>query len=100
MLGSGLLAKGCQPNPQQFIGIFAQNRPEVPVLSLLLYCMFTPQAGNSPISRTVMATSQPQIGKSGCLLSLIVLLCLPLLAVVDHLRAGLLHLLYGSGAPV
>lgn len=29
VLGSGLLAKGCQPNPQQFVGIFAQNRPEV-----------------------------------------------------------------------
>uniref|UniRef100_A0A8D3A347 Long-chain-fatty-acid--CoA ligase n=1 Tax=Scophthalmus maximus TaxID=52904 RepID=A0A8D3A347_SCOMX len=28
VLGSGLLAKGCQPNPQQFVGIFAQNRPE------------------------------------------------------------------------
>lgn len=29
LLGSGLLAKGCQPNSQQFVGIFAQNRPEV-----------------------------------------------------------------------
>uniref|UniRef100_A0A8C3A692 Arachidonate--CoA ligase n=1 Tax=Cyclopterus lumpus TaxID=8103 RepID=A0A8C3A692_CYCLU len=29
VLGSGLLAKGCQPNPQQFVGIFAQNRPEL-----------------------------------------------------------------------
>lgn len=29
VLGSGLLAKGCKPNPQQFVGIFAQNRPEV-----------------------------------------------------------------------
>ena len=29
VLGSGLLAKGCQPNPKQFVGIFAQNRPEV-----------------------------------------------------------------------
>uniref|UniRef100_A0AAZ3QU28 Arachidonate--CoA ligase n=1 Tax=Oncorhynchus tshawytscha TaxID=74940 RepID=A0AAZ3QU28_ONCTS len=29
VLGSGLLGKGCQPNPQQFVGIFAQNRPEV-----------------------------------------------------------------------
>lgn len=28
-LGSGLLAKGCQPNTEQFIGIFAQNRTEV-----------------------------------------------------------------------
>ncbi|OWK56993.1 long-chain-fatty-acid--CoA ligase 5 [Lonchura striata] len=27
-LGSGLLQKGCQPSPDQFIGIFAQNRPE------------------------------------------------------------------------
>ncbi|XP_053805484.1 long-chain-fatty-acid--CoA ligase 5 [Vidua chalybeata] len=27
-LGSGLLQKGCQPSPNQFIGIFAQNRPE------------------------------------------------------------------------
>lgn len=29
VLGSGLLAKGCEANPQQFVGIFAQNRPEV-----------------------------------------------------------------------
>lgn len=28
-LGSGLLHQGCQPNPNQFIGVFAQNRPEV-----------------------------------------------------------------------
>ncbi|EMP39048.1 Long-chain-fatty-acid--CoA ligase 5, partial [Chelonia mydas] len=27
-LGSGLLFKGCKPSPDQFIGIFAQNRPE------------------------------------------------------------------------
>ncbi|KAM6330007.1 long-chain-fatty-acid--CoA ligase 5 [Podargus strigoides] len=27
-LGSGLLQKGCKPSPNQFIGIFAQNRPE------------------------------------------------------------------------
>ncbi|NWV03068.1 ACSL5 ligase, partial [Ptilonorhynchus violaceus] len=27
-LGSGLLQKGCQPGSNQFIGIFAQNRPE------------------------------------------------------------------------
>lgn len=29
VLGSGLLGKGCQPNPEQLVGIFAQNRPEV-----------------------------------------------------------------------
>lgn len=28
-LGSGLLQKGLKPNPDTFIGIFAQNRPEV-----------------------------------------------------------------------
>ncbi|NWZ92250.1 ACSL5 ligase, partial [Nesospiza acunhae] len=27
-LGSGLLEKGCQPSSSQYIGIFAQNRPE------------------------------------------------------------------------
>ncbi|NWZ10505.1 ACSL5 ligase, partial [Agelaius phoeniceus] len=27
-LGSGLLQKGCQPSSSQYIGIFAQNRPE------------------------------------------------------------------------
>ncbi|NXX51006.1 ACSL5 ligase, partial [Tricholaema leucomelas] len=27
-LGSGLLQKGCKPSSKQFIGIFAQNRPE------------------------------------------------------------------------
>lgn len=30
-LGSGLLHKGLKPNPDTFIGIFAQNRPEVSV---------------------------------------------------------------------
>ncbi|MGH0182936.1 UNVERIFIED_CONTAM: hypothetical protein FKN15_010396 [Acipenser sinensis] len=29
-LGSGLLHRGCLPSPDQFIGVFAQNRPEVP----------------------------------------------------------------------
>lgn len=28
-LGSGLLHQGCRPDPSQFIGVFAQNRPEV-----------------------------------------------------------------------
>lgn len=28
-LGSGLLHKGLKPHPDTFIGIFAQNRPEV-----------------------------------------------------------------------
>ncbi|XP_048837599.1 long-chain-fatty-acid--CoA ligase 1 [Brienomyrus brachyistius] len=37
ILGSGLLAKGCQPNPQQFIGIFAQNRPEWVITELACY---------------------------------------------------------------
>nr|XP_015197607.1 PREDICTED: long-chain-fatty-acid--CoA ligase 1-like isoform X2 [Lepisosteus oculatus] len=36
-LGSGLLARGCQPNPQQFIGIFAQNRPEWVIAELACY---------------------------------------------------------------
>lgn len=30
-LGSGLLHRGLKPNPDTFIGIFAQNRPEVSV---------------------------------------------------------------------
>lgn len=30
-LGSGLLHKGLNPNADTFIGIFAQNRPEVSV---------------------------------------------------------------------
>ncbi|XP_056140572.1 long-chain-fatty-acid--CoA ligase 1 [Lampris incognitus] len=37
MLGSGLLAKGCQPNPEQFVGIFAQNRPEWVIAELACY---------------------------------------------------------------
>uniref|UniRef100_A0A3Q3QCY5 Arachidonate--CoA ligase n=1 Tax=Monopterus albus TaxID=43700 RepID=A0A3Q3QCY5_MONAL len=37
VLGSGLLAKGCQPNPQQFVGIFAQNRPEWIMSELACY---------------------------------------------------------------
>lgn len=32
--------------------------------------------------------------------SVTVLLCLPLLVAVDHLRAGLLHVLHGGGASV
>ncbi|XP_077570877.1 long-chain-fatty-acid--CoA ligase 1 [Stigmatopora nigra] len=36
-LGSGLLAKGCQPGPQQFVGIFAQNRPEWIITELACY---------------------------------------------------------------
>ncbi|KAF7665661.1 hypothetical protein LDENG_00135990 [Lucifuga dentata] len=37
LLGSGLLAKGCQPNPQQFVGIFAKNRPEWTISELACY---------------------------------------------------------------
>uniref|UniRef100_A0A671VEP3 Arachidonate--CoA ligase n=1 Tax=Sparus aurata TaxID=8175 RepID=A0A671VEP3_SPAAU len=37
LLGSGLLAKGCQPNPQQFVGIFAPNRPEWVISELGCY---------------------------------------------------------------
>nr|XP_046206597.1 long-chain-fatty-acid--CoA ligase 6-like isoform X4 [Oncorhynchus gorbuscha]XP_046206598.1 long-chain-fatty-acid--CoA ligase 6-like isoform X4 [Oncorhynchus gorbuscha] len=37
VLGSGLLDKGCQPNPQQFVGIFAQNRPEWIISELACY---------------------------------------------------------------
>uniref|UniRef100_A0A668AUP7 Long-chain-fatty-acid--CoA ligase n=1 Tax=Myripristis murdjan TaxID=586833 RepID=A0A668AUP7_9TELE len=40
-LGSGLLHQGCQPNPNQFIGVFAQNRPEVTLtLSLSSFLCF------------------------------------------------------------
>ncbi|KAM3868309.1 long-chain-fatty-acid--CoA ligase 1 [Diretmus argenteus] len=37
VLGSGLLAKGCEPNPKQFVGIFAQNRPEWVIAELACY---------------------------------------------------------------
>ncbi|KAJ8380078.1 hypothetical protein SKAU_G00008560 [Synaphobranchus kaupii] len=37
VLGSGLLAKGCKPNPQQFISIFAQNKPEWVIAELACY---------------------------------------------------------------
>ncbi|KAL2091919.1 hypothetical protein ACEWY4_011717 [Coilia grayii] len=37
VLGSGLLAKGCKPNPNQFVGIFAQNRPEWVIAELACY---------------------------------------------------------------
>uniref|UniRef100_A0A8B9KAZ0 Arachidonate--CoA ligase n=1 Tax=Astyanax mexicanus TaxID=7994 RepID=A0A8B9KAZ0_ASTMX len=37
VLGSGLLAKGCKPNPKQFVGIFAQNRPEWVIAELACY---------------------------------------------------------------
>uniref|UniRef100_A0A7N6BGX5 Long-chain-fatty-acid--CoA ligase n=1 Tax=Anabas testudineus TaxID=64144 RepID=A0A7N6BGX5_ANATE len=36
-LGSGLLAKGCRANPEQFVGIFAQNRPEWMISELACY---------------------------------------------------------------
>uniref|UniRef100_A0A8D0CKH1 Arachidonate--CoA ligase n=1 Tax=Scleropages formosus TaxID=113540 RepID=A0A8D0CKH1_SCLFO len=37
VLGSGLLAKGCEPSPHQFIGIYAQNRPEWVIAELACY---------------------------------------------------------------
>ncbi|XP_070608811.1 long-chain-fatty-acid--CoA ligase 5 isoform X2 [Erythrolamprus reginae] len=36
-LGSGLLHKGCKPSSDQFIGIFAQNRPEWIISELACY---------------------------------------------------------------
>ncbi|XP_024921305.1 long-chain-fatty-acid--CoA ligase 6 [Cynoglossus semilaevis] len=36
-LGSGLLHQGCQPNTNQFIGVFAQNRPEWIISELACY---------------------------------------------------------------
>uniref|UniRef100_A0A671WSK3 Long-chain-fatty-acid--CoA ligase n=1 Tax=Sparus aurata TaxID=8175 RepID=A0A671WSK3_SPAAU len=36
-LGSGLLHQGCLPNPSQFIGVFAQNRPEWIISELACY---------------------------------------------------------------
>ncbi|MGH0187331.1 UNVERIFIED_CONTAM: hypothetical protein FKN15_024787 [Acipenser sinensis] len=36
-LGSGLLHRGCLPSPDQFIGVFAQNRPEWVVAELACY---------------------------------------------------------------
>ncbi|KAK1787974.1 hypothetical protein P4O66_016451 [Electrophorus voltai] len=36
-LGSGLLSQGCLPNQDQFIGVFAQNRPEWIISELACY---------------------------------------------------------------
>ncbi|XP_070790022.1 long-chain-fatty-acid--CoA ligase 6 isoform X6 [Pituophis catenifer annectens] len=36
-LGSGLLQKGCKSSPNQFIGVFAQNRPEWIISELACY---------------------------------------------------------------
>ncbi|XP_041088297.1 long-chain-fatty-acid--CoA ligase 6-like isoform X1 [Polyodon spathula] len=36
-LGSGLLNRGCLPSPDQFIGVFAQNRPEWVIAELACY---------------------------------------------------------------
>ncbi|TRY77678.1 hypothetical protein DNTS_004554 [Danionella cerebrum] len=36
-LGSGLLSEGCQANTDQFIGVFAQNRPEWIISELACY---------------------------------------------------------------
>ncbi|XP_072281258.1 long-chain-fatty-acid--CoA ligase 5 [Pyxicephalus adspersus] len=35
--GSGLLHKGCKASPEQFIGVFSQNRPEVVIAELACY---------------------------------------------------------------
>ncbi|XP_029466240.1 long-chain-fatty-acid--CoA ligase 5 [Rhinatrema bivittatum] len=37
LLGSGLIHKGCRPSPSQFVGIFAQNRPEWVIAELSCY---------------------------------------------------------------
>ncbi|KAM4703615.1 long-chain-fatty-acid--CoA ligase 5 [Rhinophrynus dorsalis] len=37
LLGSGLVHKGCKPSPDQFIGIFSQNRPEAVIAELACY---------------------------------------------------------------
>ncbi|XP_063776799.1 long-chain-fatty-acid--CoA ligase 1 isoform X1 [Pseudophryne corroboree] len=36
-VGSALLHRGCKPSPEQFIGIFAQNRPEWTIAELACY---------------------------------------------------------------
>uniref|UniRef100_A0A8C7ZP01 Long-chain-fatty-acid--CoA ligase n=2 Tax=Oryzias sinensis TaxID=183150 RepID=A0A8C7ZP01_9TELE len=36
-IGSGLLAKGCLPTPEQYIGIFGQNKPEWVISELACY---------------------------------------------------------------
>ncbi|MGH0171063.1 UNVERIFIED_CONTAM: hypothetical protein FKN15_060329 [Acipenser sinensis] len=36
-LGSGLIFQGCRPCPEQFIGVFAQNRPEWIISELACY---------------------------------------------------------------
>ncbi|CAH2276984.1 long-chain-fatty-acid-- ligase 6 isoform X2 [Pelobates cultripes] len=36
-IGSGLLHHGCKPSPDQFIGVFAQNRPEWIICELACY---------------------------------------------------------------
>ncbi|CAJ0936480.1 unnamed protein product [Ranitomeya imitator] len=38
-LGSALLNRGCKPSSEQFIGIFAQNRPETNVTTLYELCL-------------------------------------------------------------
>ncbi|XP_018425614.1 PREDICTED: long-chain-fatty-acid--CoA ligase 5 [Nanorana parkeri] len=37
VFGSGLLQKGCKASPEQFIGVFSQNRPEVVIAELACY---------------------------------------------------------------
>ncbi|XP_028652418.1 long-chain-fatty-acid--CoA ligase 1 [Erpetoichthys calabaricus] len=36
-IGSGLLKRGCQASPDQFIGVFAQNRPEWVIAEMACY---------------------------------------------------------------
>ncbi|CAJ0929381.1 unnamed protein product, partial [Ranitomeya imitator] len=36
-LGSGLIQKGCKASPDQFIGVFSQNRPEVVIAELACF---------------------------------------------------------------
>lgn len=72
LLGSGLLSQGCQPNTDQFIGVFAQNRPEVkhPKTST---CQSQLTVGDSWTPRSSWLS-------------------------VDHFWAGVLHVLNGGGA--
>lgn len=60
-LGSGLLHRGLKPNPDTFIGIFAQNRPEVSV-EMINSCSLK----SVLILRPHFAPSQWIIGELAC----------------------------------
>uniref|UniRef100_A0A8B9VRM3 Long-chain-fatty-acid--CoA ligase n=1 Tax=Anas zonorhyncha TaxID=75864 RepID=A0A8B9VRM3_9AVES len=83
-LGSGLLQKGCTPSSDQFIGIFAQNRPELSLSSVscpqnrLVKCNFFSVADMSVVicdkpEKAQILLENCERGKTPCLKTIILM---------------------------